>query len=139
MLSILNNYFEKKLLSKQTHPELPLTIWNYTNKVQYEGLWDEITMTCRGLVTDAEGNIVARPFKKFFNLEENKHVATKEFEVFEKLDGSLIILFNYQNHWITASRGSFTSEQALKANELLKKYNLFELDKSNTYLFEVIY
>jgi RNA ligase len=68
-LETLHRYYEDGLLYKQTHPTLPLTIWNYTEKVQYEGLWDEITSMCRGLVTDDKG-IVARPFRKFFNIEE---------------------------------------------------------------------
>ena len=49
-------------------------------------MWDEITLQCRGLVTDNEGNVVARPFKKFFNIEEGKHTPTEEFEVFEKME-----------------------------------------------------
>jgi RNA ligase len=72
MLDTLNTYFEKGLVYKQTHPTLPLTIWNYSEKVQYENLWDEITLQTRGLVTDDKGNIVAKPFKKFFNIEEKK-------------------------------------------------------------------
>ena len=66
MLEKLNKYFEKGLVYKQVHPTLPLTIWNYTPKVQYENLWDEITLQARGLVTDNEGNVLARPFGKFF-------------------------------------------------------------------------
>ena len=67
MLETLEKYHKEGLLYKQVHPSLPLTIWNYTEKVQYEGLWDDITLMSRGLVTDDKGNVVARPFKKFFN------------------------------------------------------------------------
>jgi len=139
MLEILNKYYEEGWLIKQTHPTLPLTIWNYSISTQYEGHWDDVTLMCRGLVTDDEGNIVARPFKKFFNMEENMHVPTKEFDVYEKMDGSLGILFFYVNQWVFASRGSFISDQAIKGKELLRKYNLDELDVENTYLFEIIY
>ena len=139
MLETLNKYFEDGLLYKQNHPTLPLTIWNYTEKVQYEDLWDEITIQTRGLVTDDKGNIVARPFKKFFNLEEKKHTATPDFDVFDKMDGSLGILFNYEGEWIMATRGSFTSEQAVKGFELLQKYDYKRLPKGFTYLFEIIY
>jgi RNA ligase len=83
--------------------------------------------------------VVARPFKKFFNIEEGKHTPTSEFEVFDKMDGSCIILFYYNNEWIFATRGSFTSAQAIKAKELSFKYPLDELDKNNTYVFEIIY
>ena len=140
MLQKLNKYYEDGLLYKQVHPTLPLTIWNYTEKVQYENLWDEITLMCRGLVTDEEGNIIARPFKKFFNIEENKYTPTSKFDVYEKMDGSLGILFNYKGEWIFASRGSFTSDQAIKFREIFyRRYNDKVLLKSSTYLFEIIY
>ena len=139
MLETLEKYYEEGLLYKQVHPTLPLTIWNYSEKVQYEGLWDEITLMCRGLVTDKDGNVVARPFKKFFNLEEGKHTPTSDFDVYMKLDGSLGILFNYEGEWVLATRGSFTSDQAIKGVEMLKKYYYEQLHKDYTYLFEIIY
>jgi T4 RnlA family RNA ligase len=140
MLEILNKYYSDGLLYKQVHPMLSLTIWNYSEKVQYENLWDEITMMCRGLVTDNEGNIVARPFKKFFNVEEAKHTSTEDFQVYDKMDGSLIISFYYNDELIVASRGSFTSEQAVAAKKLLaQKYDTNNGMLPNyTYLFELI-
>jgi RNA ligase len=139
MLELLNEYYEKGLLHKQVHPTLDLTIWNYSEKVQYEGLWDDITLMCRGLVTNSEGNIIAKPFKKFFNLEEGKHTPTSDFDVYMKLDGSLGILFNYKGEWVLATRGSFTSDQAVKGMSMLKKYYYEQLHRDYTYLFEIIY
>lgn len=138
-LETLNKYYEDGWLIKQTHPTLPLTIYNYSQATQYEGKWDEVTMMCRGLVTDDMGNIVARPFKKFFNMEEGKHTSTSEFDVYEKMDGSLGIMFMYNGDWIFASRGSFTSEQAIKGRELICKYDLELLSPGYTYLFEIVY
>ena len=139
MLDTLNKYHEEGLLYKQVHPTLPLTIWNYTEKVQFDSLWDDITLMCRGLVTDNEGNIVARPFNKFFNIEEGKHTPTQEFDVYEKMDGSLGIFFYYQGGWVMATRGSFTSDQAVKGYELMFKYDFAKLHQDYTYLFEIIY
>ena len=139
MLEILNKYHNEGLLYKQVHPTLPLTIWNYAEEVQYSGRWDEVTLMARGLVTDDFGTVVARPFKKFFNMEEGKHTPTTDFEVYSKMDGSLGILFNYNGEWIMATRGSFTSEQSLKGFEMLQKYDYNKLDKKHTYLFEIIY
>jgi len=140
MLKLLNKYHNDGLLYKQTHPTLPLTIWNYTEKVQYEGLWDEVTLMCRGLVTDSEGTIIARPFRKFFNMEEGKHTPTSEFEVYEKMDGSLGIFFYYEGNPVFATRGSFTSDQAIKGREILNKYNWqYGTYEGYTYLFEIIY
>lgn len=146
MIQELNKLYELGYLIKQTHPELPLTIWNYSQTVQYNNLWDYHVLIpqCRGLVTDdMTGEIVGRPFKKFFNQDQNRHTATKDFDVFTKEDGSLGIAFNYKGDWILASRGSFTSEQAVWAAEYCND-NLVHgvaamFDKSLTYLFEIIY
>ena len=139
MLEKLNKYYEDGLLYKQVHPSLPLTIWNYSEKVQYENLWDEVTLMCRGLVTDNTGDIFATPFHKFFNIEEGKFTPTENFEVYEKMDGSLGIVFWYQGQWIVATRGSFTSDQAIKATEILKKYNKDIMFRHLTFCFEIIY
>jgi RNA ligase len=144
-LEILNKYHEEGLLYKQVHPTLPLTIWNYAEKVQYEGLWDEVTTSCRGLITDNLGNIVVQPFKKFFNYEElvGKGVIPEKGDyvyVQEKMDGSLGILFNYDGEWIMATRGSFTSEQAVMGLEIVKeKYFLDSWMQEYAYLLEIIY
>jgi RNA ligase len=140
-LNELEKYYQDGLLLKQTHPMYDLTIWNYSPKVQYEKLWDNITIQCRGLVTNSKGDIIARPFKKFFNYEEHKpeDIPNEEYVVYEKLDGSLGILFNYENEWILATRGSFTSPQAIKGKEILNKHDISSLRKDNTYLFEIIY
>ena len=139
MLEKLNQYYEDGLLYKQVHPTLPLTIWNYTEKVQFENLWDEVTLMCRGLVTNDKGDIVATPFKKFFNIEEGKYTPTENFEVYEKMDGSLGIVFWYEGKWILATRGSFTSDQAIKGTEILKRYNTDILFRHMTFCFEIIY
>ena len=138
-LKLLHKYESDGLLFSQKHPSLPLTIWNYSDRVQYEGLWDETLLQCRGLVTDEEGNVVARPFKKFFNMEEGKHKPTSDFDVYDKMDGSLGILFNYKGEWIFATRGSFTSEQSVKGLQILSDYQYKKLHNGYTYLFEIIY
>ena len=142
MLEILEKYHKDGLLHKQTHPTYDLTIWNYSPKVQYEKLWDDVTIMCRGLVTNSDGHIIARPFKKFFNYEEHKpeDIPNENYVVYEKMDGSLGILFNYKNEWILATRGSFTSPQSIKGKQILDvKHDISSLRKDNTYLFEIIY
>ena len=145
-LETLHRYCEDGLLYKQSHPTLPLTIWNYTEKVQYEGLWDEVTLQCRGLITeDTTGTILVRPFRKFFNYEEvvGKGVIPSQGDyvyIQEKMDGSLGILFHYEGEWIMATRGSFASEQAIKGLEIVKsKYFLGSWSKEYAYLVEIIY
>lgn len=55
---------------KGEHPSGELFIYNYSQKTVYENYWTDYTLQCRGLIADKEGNIVARPFPKFFNLEQ---------------------------------------------------------------------
>ena len=145
-IATLNTYFENGLLSKQSHPSLPLTIWNYTDKVQYDGVWDDVTLQCRGLITEnVTGNVLVRPFNKFFNYEElvgKGFIPSKGDYVYiqDKMDGSLGILFNYDDEWVMATRGSFTSEQAIKGLEIVKSmYFLDSWLKEYAYLVEIIY
>jgi hypothetical protein len=186
-LEVLSDYINRGLVIKQNHPTLPLSIYNYSRECQYNGMWDDITLNCRGLVLDTEGNVIAKPFPKFFNYEEHKpeDIPNEYFEVYEKMDGSLGIFFYYEEElsderryniwfnnnyetgmerffepnnlpnfddpyyeptpkikgeWHMATRGSFTSEQAIKGMEIAKRYNY---DKKcvpgYTYLFEIIY
>ena len=140
-LEVLEEYIDKGLVVKQNHPTLPLSIYNYSRTTQYDGMWDDITLNCRGLVLDLEGNVIAKPFPKFFNYEEHKpeDIPNENFEVYEKMDGSLGIIFHYEGEWLIATRGSFTSEQAIKGKEMLDKLNKSALIPGYTYLAEIIY
>jgi len=139
LLNRLREYKEEGWVISQFHPSFPLSIWNYSVNTQYEGKWDEITLMARGLViNEITGEIVGRPFRKFFNLSENMHSPTSDFEVYEKMDGSLIIVFNYNDRWVVASRGSFTSDQAIAAQQIIDSMNTSILDVNTTYLYEFI-
>lgn len=140
-LEILNRYVSEGWVEKNDHPTFPISIYNYSRNTQFEGRWDEITKQCRGLILDNEGNVVAKSFPKFFNMEEHKpeEIPNESFEVFEKLDGSLGILFYYGEQWNLATKGSFTSDQSVKGMEILKKYKYERLLEGYTYLFEIIY
>ncbi len=164
------HYIDTGKVVKQNHPTLPLSIYNYSRTTQYDGNWDRYTLACRGLVLDNEGNVIAKPFPKFFNYEEIKDdkyahcegcrksvmincahpeecggwemrsvIPNEPFEVFEKVDGSLGIIFHYEDEWHIATRGSFTSEQAIKGKEMLDKLSKTALIPGYTYLVEIIY
>jgi RNA ligase len=132
---------EEGYLMVNDHPKLPLRIYNYTRKAQFEKYWSEYTLMCRGLILDYDYNVIAVPFKKFKNYEEYKleEIPNTKFEVFDKMDGSLGIVFFYNNEWHIATRCSFVSDQTVKAKEIAKKYDFTILNKSYTYLFEIIY
>jgi len=141
-LNIIADYVSKGLVIGQSHATLPLAIFNYSRTCQYDRLWDDVTLNCRGLILDTNGNVVAKPFPKFFNYEEHtaNEIPNELFDVYEKMDGSLGICFHYADEWHMATRGSFTSEQAIKGRELLEKYDYKNgMIPGYTYLFEIIY
>lgn len=157
----LTRAVDEGLVTQRRHPTLPYTIYNYSPAVQYSNKWDEVTLTCRGLILDDNYNIVARPWKKFFNLGQvNLPIQfTDPVEVMDKADGSLGILYNNAyNHvegnlWIPdsyaiATRGSFVSDQAIHATQVWnEKYAdaipddvmTQEVLRKFTFLFEIVY
>ncbi len=129
-----------------SHPIFPLKMYSYTQLCHYERVWNDTTMKCRGLIVDNEDNIISKPMKKFFNYEEyedkNEIPSYSNVEIFEKLDGTLGILYWYMDIPYIATKGSFDSEQAKHATNILhtKYRNIWnELKRDCTYLFEIIY
>jgi len=143
----LDNYINDGYISARRHPHLPLTIYNYTAKTQWENLWDEVTMHCRGLIVDWRGEIVGNCLVKFFNYNEPnaKDIDTSgPVQVTDKLDGSYLAVCEYNGHLVTATRGSFESEQAQVATQILdanpeyiQALQLLCID--STVIFEIIY
>lgn len=143
---LLDEMIEAGYVAIQKHPVKDYFIYNYTKKAQYEWLWNEATMKCRGLIMDSNRNIIANPFEKFFNLEEldakEQLIPNEPFEVYDKVDGSLGILYWVDDVPAIATRGSFSSDQAQEGTKMIKekyKDTWNKLDKSKTYLFEIIY
>ena len=128
------------------HPNLPYTIYNYSDEVAFGGWWNNVTLNCRGLILDDDFNIVARPWKKFFNMgqRDNEIDFHAPVEVTDKLDGSLGILYSTRagGHAI-ATRGSFDSKQAQDATKIWME-SYFYLDSAlallseYTFLFEIL-
>ncbi|GGN02583.1 RNA ligase [Actinoplanes campanulatus] len=131
------------LIRTQRHPSLPFVIYNYTEACQYSGAWTPITLACRGLVVDAGGRIVARPFRKFFNHDQAQAPALDpgaRVSVTDKADGSLGVIYHDGSGYAVATRGSFASDQALHATDLLRtRYASFVPPAGLTVLVEIIY
>ena len=139
------NKYEKlrkeKLVQIKDHIILPLKLLNYTYRAQLKKKWCGELLIARGLVVREDGMIVARPVPKFFNDYELKGAKpTGPFEVYEKLDGSCIIMGFYERKPFFCTRGSFVSDQSIKAEEIYySKYSNLEVDHTYTYCFEIIY
>jgi RNA ligase len=139
----LTEAVDNGLIRTQRHPHLPFLIYNYTEACQYSGAWSPVTLACRGLITDSAGRIVARGFDKFFNHTESQAPAldpTARVTVTDKADGSLGIVYHDGSGYAVATRGSFASDQALHATELLRtRYASFVPPPGLTVLVEIIY
>lgn len=155
-INLLKRHIAEGYVLEQNHPTLPLKILNYSHFAQHNPKWGDGTIDyCRGLIVDFDGYIVARPFKKFHNLNTASIPETLEVNlpkttptITEKYDGSLGILWQYESDYGIATRGSFTSPQALWATKWLKdriegrieNYPLSLPDSFiYTWLFEIIY
>jgi RNA ligase len=127
-------------LRSQRHPEADLWIYNYTEKTQFENHWTPETLACRGLILGPDGGIVARPFPKFFNYGDPQvgPIPKGGYRITEKIDGSLGIMYRLGGEARLATRGSFTSEQALEGTAMLADYDYFAYAGS-TPLFEIVY
>lgn len=128
----------------QRHPVYPYNIACYTKQAMFERVWNDVTMNCRGLIYHQEtGEVIARPFKKFFNYGEPSAPTFKPDDwvtVFDKVDGSLGIAYDTPDGPAIATKGSFASDQALHATGLLRtKYPRYQVDDYCTDLFEIIY
>jgi RNA ligase len=138
---------ENGLIKITKHPAFPLDIYNYTERAQYSKKWNKATTASRGLIVHRNtGEIIARPFAKFFNYEErpNSIGLTDPVLVTDKMDGSLGIMYQAVPGSKTvpriATRGSFMSDQAKHASNVLgERYPDFYPREGYTYLFEIVY
>ena len=143
----VKTYIEQGLITDRRHPENEdVAILNYTAKCQFERAWDDVTMQCRGLIMNVKtGEVLARPFKKFFNygerIERGFVMPTEQPIITEKMDGSLGILYLLNGKPWIATRGSFVSDQALWATNWWRREmkDFVPIDNSITHLFEIVY
>lgn len=116
---------------------------------------NDITSECRGLILDYDHNIVSRSFDRFFNYGENFATFNPATAVaYEKVDGSLIKIYNWKGVWYVSTRGTAFAESGVNGWDItfkdmvLKALSLRDeddfqthcdtwLEESRTYIFEV--
>lgn len=149
--NLLNEMIAQKFVKVASHPqEAGLRILHYTDKAVYDKVWNEVTEQCRGLIVAQSGEVVARPWRKFFNYGERTiEIGSHDpVEITDKMDGSLGIVYwakvKDKFELQVSTKGSFVSEQALWATNWLK-YNFKEWNPEDicaqglTILVEIIY
>lgn len=142
----IEELIEQRYLNRRYSDDGKLFNLCYSNKCIYDKKWNEITLQSRGHVYEVEtGKLIAKAFDKFFNLSElpvskSRNLIKIRFNCYEKVDGSLGIIFNYDDVWRMNTRGSFNSEQSIEGMKILKeKYDLNSVDKDLTLLVEIVY
>jgi len=134
---------EAGYVARRQHPRLPLQIFNYTAQAQFENRWTPETRACRGLIIELlTHRVLARPFPKFFNLgQEGAAIRSGEFRTYDKVDGSLGILYPTPDGRAIATRGSFDSDQAKHASAVwADRYEaVVPYVNDVTLLFEIVY
>jgi T4 RnlA family RNA ligase len=116
-----------------------------------------IVMECRSLILDKQFNVVSRSFDRFFNLGEQpqtqEHIDWSKAVCMEKVDGSLIKVYNWNGRWYIATRGTAFAEspvngfavtfQELVLRAINRPDHFFQehcntwLDPEFTYIFEL--
>lgn len=143
ILTRLNERVADKLVTARPDGH-GLIIFNYSERCVYTRAWDDVTMQARGLVLSDTGAVVARPFRKFFNVNETPETAIASLpaetpELSDKLDGSLVIVFWHPvlRRFTACTRGAWSNAQAQAANAWLAQCD-WRMDKRFTYLFELV-
>ncbi len=159
-VDLLLKHIEEGVVRKQVHPDYPdqLYILNYSERAQFERIWDAVTNVCRGLIVAVHPDgdyIVARGYNKFHNLNTEYIPETMEANLpnenpvaTEKLDGSMGLPYYWDGQYWVATRGSFASDQAKWATAWLRRHyddkfrylgNPLDNFRGSTLVCEVIY
>jgi T4 RnlA family RNA ligase len=112
-----------------------------------------IVRECRGIILEKDSwNVVAYPFKKFFNYGEEyaDEIDWKSAKVTSKEDGSLIKIYFYNGEWRVGTNSTIDAEDATLNSPYYKnfrelfdvaadncKFDFDRLDPNYTYLMEL--
>ena len=158
-LPSLNEFLKAEKIGRiSAHRQGDFIGFKYTNETIYAQDWDLVTLNARGIVFNVvTGEVVARPFKKFFNYqeffdEEGNHSLLYDklpaewkpnisgpARYMEKVDGSLGIVFWNGTKWQVKTGGSFDSSQARWAQKWFdENVDPLYMIQTRTYLFEIV-
>ena len=156
-ISRLENYIGSTSMCKETHPNGLIHIYGYYSDSTTPSVpnWDDLNINCRGLILDNKGNVVERPFPKFWTfkqylsrhhilLNDNQILSIPEgkFRLLEKIDGTMVCLYWINNKPFLSTQRSFSNIRSIYATKILyQKYeHLFsKIDRRLTYVFEAVY
>ena len=132
VLDDINGYDEIRVIEKDWY-----TVINYAVALEDTFKWDSedpyassIRRECRGLIFDtATGNLISRPYHKFFNAGEKEETQLNRINLYEphvvleKLDGSMIRPIPTKEGFLLATKAGIT--------DISQQAEVFIVDKSN--------
>lgn len=128
-----------------------LAIFSYTINADFT---NPIVQEARGIIVDLNTlDVVCFPFRKFGNWNESyaDTIDWSTARVQEKIDGSIVKLYYYNNNWNWATNNTIHAENTIVNNvthhtftDIIKKAKNYSnllfnnLNKNKTYIFEVV-
>jgi RNA ligase len=115
---------------------------------EVENLYARLRRDCRGIIFDtATGDILRRPFHKFFNVNEREetqdHVVdlSRPHAILEKLDGSMIAPFIVNGEMVWGTKMGATDvakpvEEFVKNNPNYRQFAEYVIERGYTPIFE---
>ena len=157
---MLEDYQNLRRIQLKKNPINDLVLAVYSKSEFFKKNWDDVTKSNRGHVYDTEGNLVANPFDKIFNLNEveetkeeliSTRLENEEYEICEKYNGHLSIVFYHEDILYNNTKGSWNHPFIPYDRQILNKYfskldkNLSPFNHANiqewkekTFLFEIL-
>lgn len=136
----------KKLVTKKTYIDGPyagLSVLKYKNNVFWDNLWhtDPRLLECRGMVVDAEDNVIIWPFTKIFNRFENGTDLPLNQQVVcvRKVNGFMATAAVRGEKLLVSTTGTLDSEFSTLARKHLDelKFDRVAFPEDFTFIFEI--
>ena len=110
--------------------DIPFKIFNYRIG-KYKDFRDYNAFECRGITFNMLNKEPIWGIHKFFNVDEVEDtswekIKDKKFDIYEKVDGSLIATYIFKGKIYVKTNGSFYSEQAIEADNIIKNNQIIE-------------
>lgn len=120
----LNQLKSEYSLRVKQYPDQSLMILNYVPGSSNS----PITNECRSLILSTDYKLISRSFDQFFNYNEKFCDSPNNAEcyAFEKIDGSLIKIYNYNDLWYISTRGTAFAECNVTNGSTTYKEAVFE-------------
>lgn len=125
-----------------------LFVIKYKKRVFYDNLWNDILEECRGLVVDADFNIVSRPFTKIYNYGVEKRAPKFEddelVDAYQKVNGFMAALTWHNYDVLVSTTGSLDSDFVqyiydMIGNDLEVYKDVLQSYPDFTFMFECVH